>query len=360
MVAFAVLFFAFPPRVAHRDGRPTIDWLGAASMVGAVVPLLLALSWGGRDYPWASPTILALLALSGGMLAAFISIETSAKEPILPLTMFKNRVVWASASTSIIVSLAMFGTTLFIPLFIQGVIGSSASKSGAVLTPLMFGLIGASIVSGQLITKLGRYKMIAVNGLVVAAVGLFLLSTMNVSTTYSTVLTNMVIMGAGLGVTMPVFTLAVQNAVPIHQVGVATSAIQFTRSLGGSIGAAIFGAILSNRFSGAFHEALSHSSVAIAPQLVAKFENPQALLNRELMTQMSSAGPALLSQMGPLMAALREALAASMHTVFLGATIFTCLGIVTALCLVDIPLRKTNRSEAAPEGPLTAMPIIEV
>ena len=292
IAALAILYFAFPHIVRERHDEPTIDWLGAATLVSGVVPLLLALSWAGRDYAWASAEIVGLLSIALVMLTAFVFVEMRAPEAILPPSLFRHRVVWTSAVVSTLVSMALFGTTLFIPLFVQAVIGSSATRSGAVLTPMMFALIFASIASGQLISKLGRYRTIAITGVTVTAFGMLLLSRMDQTTSYSMVVANMMVVGVGLGVTMPIFSLTVQNAVDLSQVGVATSAIQFLRSMGGAIGAAIFGAVLSNRFGGAMERAMpAAAAAALPPDLLAAFKNPQALMNPEVAARLRAAGP---------------------------------------------------------------------
>jgi len=345
LIAFLILFFAFPHMVAHREHKPQIDWLGAATLVSGVIPLLLALSWGGRDYPWSSPTVVGLLAVGVVMTAAFLFVQTRAPEPLIPPALFRQRIVWTSSLAATLTSVAMFGTLLFIPLFIQGVVGRSATESGAVMTPMMFSLIGSSIVAGQLITRLGKYRTLAIIGVSITALGMGLLAQMDVTTTYGTVLRNMMIMGIGLGVTMPVFNLAVQNAVDPQHVGVATSSVQFLRSIGGSVGAAVFGAILSNRFAPAFHDALpAQVAATLPPRMLTAFSNPQSLMDPRIAAQMQSADPAMLQAMGPLVTAVKQALTHSLHEVFLIGTAVAVAGLAFTFLMVDIPLRKSNRS----------------
>jgi EmrB/QacA subfamily drug resistance transporter len=342
IIAFIILYTSFPKTVLSGQKR-SIDYFGALTLVLSVVPLLLALSWGGRDYAWSSSLIIGLLVLGGIMMGLFFFTETRVQEPIIPLGLFKNRVVWTSMLGASLVSVAMLGTTLFIPLFIQAVIGTSATKSGAVLTPMMFTMIASSMISGQLMSRRGRYKSIAVFGVSMTTVALFLLSQMDVSTQYITVLRNMMIMGVGLGATMPVFSLAVQNAVDPSQVGVGTSSVQFVRSMGGSIGAAVFGSILSNSFSPAFHQALpSNIAAVVPPELLARFDNPQMLLNPNAMSQMPQSGP-MASMMAPLLQAVKEALASSLQHVFFIACCLTGFAVLSTLLLKDVPLRTTNR-----------------
>jgi len=347
IAALGILFYEFPHIVTRKTAH-RIDWLGAATLVLAVVPLLLALSWGGREYAWSSTEIVALVSVGVLMAMAFVFIEMRVPEAILPPAFFRNRVVWTSSAAATLVAVGMFGTTLFIPLFIQGVIGKSATQSGAVLTPMMFSLIGASVTAGQIITRRGRYKAIAVAGVGLAATGMLLLAQMDVSTSYTTVLRNMMVMGVGLGLTMPVFMIAVQNAVDVRDLGIATSSIQFLRSMGGALGAAAFGAVLANRFSTALGQALRPEiSAMIPPGLRATFQNPQALMNPEVTARIQATGPDALARMAPAFGAVRQALATSLHEVFLCGAFVVLAGVVFAALLVDLPLRQTNRRMVA-------------
>lgn len=351
IAALAVLFFAFPHIVRRKTAHP-IDWPGAVTLVLAVVPLLLALSWGGRDYAWGSIEIVTLASVGLLMTVVFLFIEMRMPEAILPPAFFKNRVVWTSSVAATLVAVGMFGSTLFIPLFLQGVIGESATRSGAVLTPMMFSLIGASMAAGQIITRRGRYKTIAVVGVGLAAGGMFLLARMDGSTSYTTVMRNMMVMGVGLGLTMPVFPIAVQNAVDVRDLGIATSSIQFLRSMGGALGAAVFGAVLTNRFSVALGQVLGPEvSAMIPPDLRSTFQNPQALMNPEITARIQAAGPDALARMAPAFGALRHALTISLQDVFFCGAVVVLVGVVFAALLIDLPLRQTNRSVAVDADP---------
>jgi MFS family permease len=216
------------------------------------------------------------------------------------------------------------------------------------MTPMMFALIGASMLAGQLITRMGKYKAIAIAGVGTNALGLFLLALMDVNTTYGTVLRNMMIVGVGLGLTMPVFTIAAQNAVDNSQLGMATSAIQFTRSMGATIGAAIFGALLSNRFATALHAALPPGAANnVPPAMMEMLQNPQALMNPEVAARVRAQGPETLRLVAPMLTALKQALATAIADVFLWGAIITAGGILLLWRLVDLPLRTTNRSSAS-------------
>jgi EmrB/QacA subfamily drug resistance transporter len=343
-LAFAILLVGFPARVTRRRAHQ-IDWLGAALLILSMVPLLLALEWGGREYAWQSPQIATLAAFGLVMFGAFLVVETRAPEAIMPPSLFRNRVVGNSALAAMALAVAMFGATLFIPLFIQSVIGASATRSGAVLTPMMTTMVLASGYSGFAVTRRGKYKALAVFGAVAATVGLFLLSRLGTSASYAIAEVSMIVLGIGLGVTLPIFPLAVQNAVDVSQTGMATAVIQFVRSLGGSLGAAIFGAVLANAYDPAFRRALSPEVVSRTPAAVLnQLRNPQMLLNPNVSDQLSRSDPDALRRLGPVAGAVKSALAVSLHDVFLCATVLVGLSVIFTLLLVDIPLRTTNRT----------------
>ena len=344
-IALLVLWFSFPNiRPSVRERR--IDYLGALTLVAGVVPLLLALSWGGNDYAWTSPTILAMFGIGLVMLAVFLLVEHRAAEPIIPLSLFSNRIVSVSVLALMLMAIGMFGTILFIPLFIQGVIGTTATESGTVMMPMMMVMIVSSIAGGQIISRTGRYKMIGLFGMAVMAVGMFLLSGMGPETDYLTVVRNMMIVGLGMGPTMPVFTLAAQNAVGMGQLGVVTALTQFARSIGSTLGVAVFGSLLTNRFAPAFQSALpAEVRSVIPPDRLAQFQNPQALLNPAaadaMRQQLAALGPQGAQIFDELFGTIKLALVAALHDVFLLGTVLAVLGVVTVVFLQELPLRKS-------------------
>lgn len=343
LIALAVLWLYFRD---HGERRPHkgIDYLGSLTLVLTVVPLLLALSWGGRQYAWLSPQILGLLAFSAVMLAAFLWAEGRSPEPILPLSLFRNDIVAVCALGIAIIGVGMFGTILFIPLFIQAVMGASATQSGTALMPMMLGMIASSMLGGQIIARTGRYKLLAVGGLALSTLGMLLLAGMGPDTDSFTIARNMVVVGVGMGPTMPVFTLATQSAVRLDQLGIATSVSQFSRSIGGTVGSAMFGGLLAARFGPALREAMPPAMIAgLSPGQVAQIENPQALLNPEAASVLQAG----FAQLGPqgqqvyetFMAASRIALASTLREVFLAGAVIVGLGAVVVACLREVPLR---------------------
>jgi EmrB/QacA subfamily drug resistance transporter len=353
LVAIGALVF-FYPRVRPRHARPVIiDFPGGLALTLVVVPLLLALSWGGHEYAWSSLPILGLLVLSVVMAAVFVLIERRAAEPIIPLSLFKNPIVAVIIAATMLTSAGMYGTLLFIPLFIQAVLGTSATQSGAVLTPMMLSMVVSSIGAGQILARVGKYRYLAIGGVAIATLGMGLLAIMDADVTYPTIVRNVIIIGFGLGVTMPIFPLAVQNAVPHEIVGVASATSQFFRSMGGALGSAVFGALLANRFAPLFHAALPTEVVRAVPAaILRRFENPQALLNPEtassLQNLISVPGPQGQADAQMVMQAIRTALASSIHDVFVVSTAIMIAATIVLLLLRDIPLRQSNRSAARP------------
>ena len=229
----------------RRRGNPRIDYAGSAVLTAAITCIVLLTTWGGTEYEWGSTTIVGLIAASVVLLGVLIAVERHAAEPVVPLHLFSLRTFSISSVVSFIIGVAMFGAISFIPLFLQVVHGASATNSGLQLLPLVLGLLVASVGSGQVITRTGHYKVFPVAGTALATVAMVLLSTMGTQTTEVTVIAYMVVLGAGIGLSMQTLVLATQNVVPTRDLGAATSSISFFRSMGGSIGVAIFGALFN-------------------------------------------------------------------------------------------------------------------
>jgi EmrB/QacA subfamily drug resistance transporter len=245
-IALVVISITMPRRAPRAAHPHPIDWLGAGVLAAGVASLLMGLVWGGKDYPWTSGHVIGALALAVALLVAFAFVERRAREPILPFEILRNPIVAGSIACMALVGMAMFGTISYVPLFVQGVIGTSATSSGVVLTPLMLGAVTTSLLTGQLVSRTGRYRWNAILGPVVLAIGMFLLWRMNVNTTNGEAARNMVIAGIGIGSMMQVFVLSVQNAVPRRHIGSATALTQFSRQMGATIGVTVMGAIVNH------------------------------------------------------------------------------------------------------------------
>jgi EmrB/QacA subfamily drug resistance transporter len=355
VVALVILSVCFPNVRARGAQGTKIDYAGAALLVASIVPILLALSWGGRDYRWTSPLILGLSLAGVSLGVAFFAVELRAPSPILNLSLFRNSIVSIALAAAALVSVAMFGATLFIPLFVQSVLGSSATDSGKILMPLTFSLLVTAIVSGQGITRTGHYRPFAIVGAALSCLGIFMLSRMDVATQHATVVRNILVTGVGLGAAMPVFNLAVQNAVDVKIVGSATAMVQFTRSIGGTLGVALFGSVLANGFRPAFHKALpseflSKFGTAQLPSL----DNPQSYMRpeglRQLETMLKSTGLYTDHVLRSIREAARVALAVSLRDVFTIAAGFLLCATALTVFLREIPLRKSNRPDEALEN----------
>jgi EmrB/QacA subfamily drug resistance transporter len=242
-LALLVISLTMPRR---REARPhTIDWIGAAVLALGTTALLLGLVWGGRQYAWTSTHVLGSLAASALLLVVFALWERTVEEPILPFDVLQNRIVLSSVLCVGIVGMAMLGTIAYVPLFVQGVIGTSATSSGVVLTPLVLGAVTTSILSGQWVSRTGRYRLNALLGPIVLTVGMFLLWRMGVHTTNREAARDMIVAGVGIGSMMQVFVLSVQNAVRREQMGSATALTQFSRSIGATVGVTLMGVIVN-------------------------------------------------------------------------------------------------------------------
>jgi EmrB/QacA subfamily drug resistance transporter len=243
-IAMVVILLTMP-RSAARSSH-SIDWFGAGLLGGGTAALLMGLVWGGRQFPWTSLHVELAFATAGALLAAFAVVERRAVEPILPFETLRNPIVAGSIASIALLGMTTFGTITYVPLFVQGVIGTSATSSGVVLTPLLLGAVGTSIVTGQLISRTGRYRWNALLGSVVLTIGMVLLWRMGVKTTNAEAARNMVIVGVGIGAMTQVFVISVQNASPRALIGSATALTQFGRQMGATLGVTIMGVLVNH------------------------------------------------------------------------------------------------------------------
>ncbi|MDX6546041.1 MAG: hypothetical protein QOG02_1815, partial [Gaiellales bacterium] len=262
IVALVVTTIVLPNTVARA--KPAIDYLGFAVLAAAISCLVLLTTWGGAQYAWGSTVILALITATVVLVGVFAAIERRAAEPVIPPSLFRNRTFDVASAVSFIVGLSMFGSIIYLPLFLQLVSGASATNSGLLMLPLMGGLLVASMTSGQVISRTGRYKAFPVAGTAIGAVGMFLLSTMSAGTPRLVASAWMVVLGVGLGLVMQVMILVTQNSVDRSDLGVATATVSFFRSVGGSVGVAVFGALFT---SGLTHNLTRDLPAAVAARL---------------------------------------------------------------------------------------------
>jgi len=348
-VLVVLLFIFFFPHLRPDIKKPRVDYFGIATMALAIIPLMLALSLGGVDYEWSSPLIIGMLAFSFIMASLFIWIESRVPEPILPLWLFKNNIVSISSAIAFILGFGMFSAIVFVPLYFQGVLGTTATASGTFLTPMMLGVVFGALMSGQLLSRAGgHYRIQGAIGIAIMLTGMFLLSKMTIDTSNASAIRNIVLTGLGLGITMPLFLIAVQNAVPHSVMGIATSTNTFFRTVGGALGLAVVGSIMNNTFLTSFNDSLSPQISAVIPkeQLAALAENPQALVNPDALVQLQSIFAGMGDQgqilFSSLLITLREALSSAIGQVFLVSFFVVLVALVLIVFLKQIPLRKHN------------------
>jgi EmrB/QacA subfamily drug resistance transporter len=318
----------------RRDHR--IDYEGALALAVGAGMLTLGLTWGGTQYPWSSWQVLGSFLLGVAGVLAFIAIERRAAEPLIPLRLFCNGIFRSSVAMSFLIGVAMFGTIIYVSLFLQVVHGTTPTASGLKLLPLMGGLLVASIGSGRTISKIGRYRAFPIAGTAFVTVGMYLLSRIGVSTGYLLLSVAMVVLGFGLGLVMPVLVLAVQNAVPRPDMGVATAGSIFFRSIGGSFGVAIFGTIFANRLGFWLPR-------DIPGKLLAKEH-----LNAGSAGALLHSSPAKLAQYPPAIHnGLIHAFSSSLHTVFLWAVPVGIVAFLVSLSLREVPLRDAGGESLA-------------
>ncbi|MFF4358994.1 MFS transporter [Streptomyces sp. NPDC001604] len=317
-------------KLPKPQARARLDVLGALLLAAASTCLVLLTSWGGTEYAWDSRTILGLGAGAAAATVLFLVVEHFAVEPLIPLRLFRDSVFNVTGLVGLVIGVALFGAASYLPTFLQMVDGASATESGLLMLPMMGGIVGASIVSGQLISHTGRYKIFPVLGSAVSAVGMWLLSRLQVDTPRLHYSLWMAVLGAGIGMVMPVLILAVQNSVRPADLGTATSANNYFRQIGGSVGAAVFGTLFADRLTDALEKRLPTRAGAQLP-------DPQSIT-----PQLVHALPA------PLRDDYIRAYADAMPRIFLYLVPVLALGLLIAFFLKEKPLVSYNTSETEP------------
>jgi EmrB/QacA subfamily drug resistance transporter len=362
IVALLVLIFLMPT-LRGKSKKVSIDYIGAALLVLGTVPLLLGFTLAGSQYAWLSAQIIGLFAGALVVLVSFVIYEARLEQhdgqPIIAPSLFKNSIFTVSSLVSFIFGMGLFGAIFFIPLFVQGVIGTSATNSGLILTPLMLTFVVGSIVSGQLVSRLGKYKWLAIFGMIASFAGMLLLFRLDVNSGNSDVLLAMVVLGVGMGFGMSLYTLIVQNAIP-GKIGQSTAALTFFRSIGGTIALAAMGSIMNSAYLPAFQNALPNAIKQAAKvgspvaQFLGIFNNPQVLLQPGVEAQLRAGaaqqGPAGLTVFNQVIESVKVGLTAGIHNVFIMSTVIMLVGTLAVLFLREIPLRggrsrQTNATE---------------
>jgi EmrB/QacA subfamily drug resistance transporter len=349
LLALLVLWRFFPPVQYAAARRLPIDVGGALTSVAGIVLLLLALSWGGREYAWDSPPVMALLSSGVAVLALFLWLEARAADPVLPLGLLRNNVVAISSTNALVQSMGQICLALFVPLYAQAVIGASATLSGTIMLPLLGSMLVSNLAAGMLIAHIGRYKAIAVLGFGLDLAGFLALSTLGPQTPYLVLGVCLAVVGLGTGMIFPTLTLSYQSAVAFHELGVATSLNQFCRSIGSTLGSALFGSILILRFLPSVRAGLP---AALGGWLDgpggAGVRDPQALLNPAaalaLREGVAQAFPGAPEMADLVLAAIRSGLGGALQWVFAAGAATMLVGLVGSLVWREVPMRHTSSS----------------
>ena len=316
IIALVVLAATLPAQSSYA--RHAIDYVGAAVLALTLASLVLVTDLGGTVYSWSSPIMIGLIMLAVAGLVAFVVVERRAREPILPLQLFRTRDVWVTSVVGLIVGFALIGSVTYLPVFLQIVKGLSPTESGLRMVPLMAGTLVTSILAGQLVSRTGKYKLFPIIGTTIVAISLLLISRMTAETSTLGASLYMLLLGLGLGFVMQVLIIAVQNAVDYRELGVATSNAILFRFIGGSLGTALLGAILATQL---------HANV-------------QRLMPGPAALDLIS--PQALAGLSPeVRGAYTEAFVVSLSTVFLVAAVIAFFGLLVALLLPERPLRET-------------------
>ena len=351
------------PYVRSKVSWREIDFAGAAMLAAGVIPLLVGLSIT-RDHSWTSPEVLALLAGAAVMLAGFFVVETRwAQNPVVPFELFKTNQFAISVTVAFFSAVGMFGAIIFIPLLYQGVLAVSATNSGNLLIPLMGGLIVFSTIAGQLLSRIRYYRVLGTLGVGAMIVAMWLLAGVTPNTSQWTVAAYSIILGGGLGLTFPLTLSVVQVALPQRVVGVATSQIQFWRNLGGTVGTAVLGSILSRQLAPDIQARLA--ALHLPPRFslsASSSSSPQAALDPKNLAQTRASLPAQFQPVfDNVVHAMRFGLADAIHDVFLIGAGILLIALVATLFLREVPIKRGRRpvapelaAEESLDEPLTA------
>ena len=347
LIVLAIIYLEFPD-IRPQGLRRRLDWAGVLTLIACIVPLLLALTWV-TEYGWASTRVEALLAWSAVMLVAFLYAETKAAEPLLPLTLFQNPVISICSIGIFVAGMGLFGVIIYLPLFMQGVMNVSATQSGTLLTPMMFGMVIGSFLGGQLTYRFRSYKVQGVVGSILVAGGMIFFAHMSGATDRTEIVCGMALAGLGMGLMQTTYTVAVQNSAPRTQMGAATASTMFFRSVGSTLGVAVFGSVLLTVYHRDFAKGVPPGT---SPEALQFFSNPLLLLQmRPQLEAVFSRSAGGLDLMRVLMVNVRMALIHGLHLIFVSSATLMTGAVALNLFLKNVPLR-SHHGPAPGEPPL--------
>jgi len=343
IIAIAAIYFEFPD-IRPQGVRRALDWAGVFALVACIVPLLLAFTWV-TNYGWGSGRVEGLLVFSVIMLGVFLYAESKAVEPLIPLTLFHDPVIRICSICIFVLGMGMFGVIIYLPLFMQGVLGVSATQSGALMTPMMFGAVTGSFLGGQMTYRLKSYKVPGLLGSVLVTCGMAIFASMNAQTPRLEVVFGMVLAGLGMGLLQPVYTVAVQNVAPRAQMGAATASTIFFRAIGSTLGVAVFGSVLLTNYHAEFRRSIPNG---VPPDALQFFDNPLMLVQmRPQMEALFSKLPGGVALMEQMMASVRTSLVHGLHLIFVSSAFVMAGAVLMNILLKNVPLRTQHHAPAA-------------
>lgn len=339
LITFVILIIAMPG-FKSNEKRKSVDYVGIIALTLLLVPMLLAFSMGGKNFAWISIPCIGMFTFSIIMFIVFVIVEKKSLNPIIPLTFFKDRAISVSFLIAFFSQALMFSAIMYLPYFVQGVIGSTATTSGLITMPMMLGLLMASTITGFLISKIEKSRLFSMIAFVIMAVGAYLLSTMGLKATYLNAICFMIILGFGVGISMPITNVNAQNATPREQIGSVTSAVMFFRNMGGTIGSAILGAIMSNSLN---HGFASLDMKEFPAKIQDLLSNPQIISNTQTVAEIRKNVPEMyLDYFDKVYLQAKEVLLNSIHDVFIFSVGIALVGLLCAFFLRDAHTEKKH------------------
>ncbi len=357
LIALGLVIYALPS--VRTDHHHHIDWWGSLTLAAFLVPVLLAVTWGGSTYAWGSWREIGLFAFSAAMLLLFLFNESRAEEPIIALEFFRNGTFSSTMIVTLMVSMSMFAVMLVLPIYVQGVLGMNAENSGYLLTPMMLSFIVTSIAGGQIITCTGKYKALVFIGGLVMVLGSLLLTRLTVSSHWSEVMVDMVVLGVGIGSLMPAMGVIVQNLFPYRVLGTVNATQQMGNSLGGAIASPILGTVLATSFAALLPKrlplALQKMFALLTPAQRKAFSDPQGIISvpgqNAIHQQFKALGPQGEALFRSFIHAVRSALTASIRELFWVGLGFAVLALLGTFLIREVQLKQQEfYQEGGAEG----------
>lgn len=349
------LILRFLPTIIAKNAEKRIDYGGAGLLSVGLASLLLGFTWGGTEFPWGSWQVIGLFALSVIVLSWFVAYERRQHDPIIPMDIFKNGIFRVSVSILFLIGMAMFGAIVYIPLYAQTVQGASATNSGIILLPMVIALTVTSLIGGQIISRLGKYKVMAVAGAFIITGSLFWFSTLSASSSHLDLILRMIPLGVGVGIAMPLFNLVVQNAFPQNRLGVVSSSTQLFRGIGSTVGVAVMGTYLNHqiasKLSGLAESDFARSMAQAGHGLGTLDANTlqhvlskdgQMAIEASIRNLPAAAQPGTTKAFHEFVAQAQIGMSQSITRVFFLAGVVLIASCVLVFFLKEVPLRKSN------------------